>query len=160
MVICSPVSCSSPILFLKCITLATFWQNAGSLIVAQYILTSSWTWVGVGLSSWRWNLDILRVVGTSGQLWLSGNCSDFCCSGSCVACSLVCPFSFSVACFHVHGAQLCLLRGFVLGRAYWLSLLCLGPRGSLALLEESWLHTHLGNMLRKPRSEEIVASWI
>lgn len=36
-------------------------------------------------------------------------------------------------------------------------LLCLGLRESLALLKESWLHTHLGNMLRKHRSEEIIA---
>lgn len=116
--ICSSVPCSFPILFLKCFTLAMFWQKAGSLIVAQYISASRWTWVGTDLS-WRWNTAIVRVVRTSGQLWLSGKCSDFFCAGSCVASSLVCPFSFSMACCHVHVAQLCLLRGFVLVRDYW-----------------------------------------
>lgn len=36
-------------------------------------------------------------------------------------------------------------------------LLYLGPKESLALLNESWLHILLGNMLRKHRLEEIIA---
>lgn len=67
-------------------------------------------------------------------------------------------FSFSMACFHVYGAQLCLLERFCTSKSLLtMCLLYLGPKESLALLNESWLHTLLGNMLRKHRLEKIIA---
>lgn len=82
-------------------------------------------------------------------------------------CGLMCclfsgmPILFSMACFHVHRAQLCLLKGFCTSKSLLtMCLLYLGPKESLDLLKESWLHTLLGNMLRKLRLEEIIAGWI